>query len=99
MEHIVQFGINIDDSAIQKLVIDKAAETVIKEVKKELGVDSRFYDDNVVKNIVRKEVEHQFNEHKDAIIQETARQLVDKLYRTKQVKDRVAQVLDEVMGQ
>ena len=38
MEHIIQFGVTVDDDLIRR-IIEQASETVIKETKKELGVD------------------------------------------------------------
>ena len=98
MEHIVQFGITVDDDAIKNLIVNKASETVVKEVKRELGVDNRYYSDNVVKKMVSKEVQNQFNLHKEEIIEATAKALAEKLIKTKLVKERVSKVLDNVLG-
>ena len=37
MEHIIQFGVTVDDDLIRKRIIEQASETVIKETKKELA--------------------------------------------------------------
>lgn len=34
MEHIIQFGVTVDDDAIRKRIEEQASNTVIKEIKK-----------------------------------------------------------------
>lgn len=98
MEHIVQFGITVDDDAIKNLITSKASETVVNEVKRELGVDNRYFPNNVVKKMVSDEVLNQFNLHKEEIIEATAKVLAEKLIKTKLVKERTSNVLDNVLG-
>lgn len=98
MEHIVQFGITVDDNAIKNLIVNKASETVVKEVKRELGVDNKYFSNGVVTKMVSDEVQNQFNLHKEEIIEATAKALAEKLIKTKLVKERVSKVLDNVLG-
>lgn len=98
MEHIVQFGITVDDDAIKNLIVNKASETVVKEVKRELGVDNKYFSNGVVTKMVSDEVQNQFNLHKEEIIEATAKALAEKLIKTKLVKERVSKVLDNVLG-
>lgn len=98
MEHIVQFGITVDDDAIKNLIVNKASETVVKEVKRELGVDNKYFSNGVVTKMVSDEVQNQFNLHKEEIIEATAKTLAEKLIKTKLVKERVSKVLDNVLG-
>ena len=98
MEHIVQFGITVDDDAIKNLIVNKASETVVKEVKRELGVDNKYFSNGVVTKMVSDEVQNQFNLHKEEIIEATAKALTEKLIKTKLVKERVSKVLDNVLG-
>lgn len=98
MEHIVQFGITVDDDAIKNLIVNKASETVVKEVKQELGVDNKYFSNGVVTKMVSDEVQNQFNLHKEEIIEATAKALAEKLIKTKLVKERVSKVLDNVLG-
>lgn len=96
MEHIIQFGITVDDEEIKRMISQKASEQVVKEVRKELKIDT--YNSSYVTRICNEEITNIMLEHKDEIIERTAQLLVERLYRTKQVKERVAQVLDDVMG-
>ena len=98
MEHIVQFGITVDDDAIKNLIVNKASETVVKEVKRELGVDNKYFSNGVVTKMVSDEVQNQFKLHKEEIIEATAKVLAEKLIKTKLVKERVSKVLDNVLG-
>ena len=98
MEHIVQFGITVDDDAIKNLIVNKASETGVKEVKRELGVDNKYFSNGVVTKMVSDEVQNQFNLHKEEIIEATAKALAEKLIKTKLVKERVSKVLDNVLG-
>lgn len=98
MEHIIQFGVTVDDDLIRR-IIEQASETVIKETKKELGVDRGYYsEENVIRRLVEKEVALLFDKHKDAIVEEVGKQLANKLVRTKAVKERTSEILDTVLG-
>jgi hypothetical protein len=99
MEHIIQFGVTVDDDLIRKRIIEQASETVVKETKKELGVDRGYYsEENVIRRLVEKEVTLLFDKHKDAIVEEAGKQLANKLVRTKAVKERTSEILDTVLG-
>ena len=39
MEHIVQFGIGIDDEAIRKIIMEKAEKSILDDLKKEIRSD------------------------------------------------------------
>lgn len=101
MEHIVQFGINIDDSAIQKMILEKASETVVKEIKSELGIiDGRWnQEESKIRKMVNDRVDQQMEKYKDLIIESTAKLLTEKLARTKAVKEKTQQILDDVLGE
>lgn len=90
MEHIIQFGVTVDDEAIKKEIIKQAANTVTTEIKRELGIDN-YYSDKIIKRMVNNEVTELFNTHKDAIIAEAGKQLAEKLARTKAVKEKILQ--------
>lgn len=98
MEHIIQFGVTVDDDAIIKHVEEKASEAVVKEIKANLGISKYYAEENVVRKIVQEEVDKCFENLQDKIIAETARLLVDKLIRTKKVKEAVQKVMDETLG-
>lgn len=99
MEHIIQFGVTVDDDAIRKRIEEQAANTVIKEIKKQLGIDRGHYsNENVIHRLVEEEVTALFYKHKDAIVKEAGKQLANKLIRTKQVKEATSEILFTVLG-
>lgn len=99
MEHIIQFGVTVDDDAIRKRIEEQASNTVIKETKKQLGIDRGYYsDENVIHRLVQQEVTALFNKHKDAIIKEAGKQLANKLIRTKAVKEATSEILLTILG-
>lgn len=100
MEHILQFGINIDDEAIKKSVAKNAeksiTESIQNKVEKEIfrrkgwGADdvefTRWAEQIVIGYLTR---------HKEEIIHEAAKMLSDRLLRTKAVKEAVNGVLEK----
>ena len=39
MEHIVQFGIGIDDEAIRKIIMEKAEKSITQDLMKQIRTD------------------------------------------------------------
>lgn len=98
MEHIVQFGVTIDDNAIQKNVEKQAAELVLKSIKDELGMSQWSNRSPVIKRMVDEHATKFFEDNKDEIIKLASDKLVEKLARTKAVKEATQKVVDEVFG-
>lgn len=97
MDHLVQFTISIDDAHIANLVEDKAAKTlkdeIIKVVKKTVGDDS-YWGGGMSKQALE-EVYKFLEDHKDYIIQESAKEIATRLMRSKKTKDAVLEKLGE----
>lgn len=97
MDHLVQFTISIDDEHIAKLVEDRAAKTledeVIKIVKKTVG-DGSYWGDGMTKQALG-EVTKFLEDHKDYIIQETAKEIATRVMRSKKTKDAILEKLGE----
>lgn len=96
MEHIVQFGITIDDDAIRKLVEAKATDAVVMGLNRTLF--SLGYDGKPVgiSGDVEEIIEMFLEEHKREIIDAAAERLADRLVRTKAVKEAVGEVVKGV---
>lgn len=96
MEHIVQFGITIDDDAIRRLVEAKATDAVVNGLNRtlfRLGYNDKpmgISDD--VEEIIKLFLE----EHKQEIVDAAAERLADRLVRTKAVKEAVGEVVKGV---
>ena len=98
-EHVVQVGFSFDEDKI----IDSMCESLEKKLSKEIedGVRKNFfkkndYYGNDIPSMAQWVMKVWLNEHKDEVIQETASMLVEKLWRTKAVKDMVKAVGEEV---
>lgn len=104
MEHIVQFGINIDDDVIKKNIERNVQNQVVNIIKqdcmKELvgkkdcsNWEYTYKVDELISNTTKDFLES----YKDEIIQKAANKLVEKLSKTKAVKDMVASTLDDLL--
>lgn len=97
MDHLVQFTISIDDAHIAKLVEDRAAKTleneIIKIVKKTVG-DDTYWGGGMSKQALE-EVSKFLEDHKDYIIQETAKEIATRVMRSKKTKDAILEKLGE----
>lgn len=92
MEHILQFGISIDDNAIINAVQKKAEEEIIKRIKAEVEhslFGDRYYysrssDPHAVFTQLAKEIFNGFlDDNKEEIISRASVHLADKLARSK----------------
>lgn len=109
MEHMVNFGIVIDDDAITKLVeeniVKQVSADILAKVEKEPGdlptVTSfrglHMYADHRVNwsKLVQQAVDGMAEEWKDEVIERTANMLYESVKRTKKYKERMAEVLDD----
>lgn len=94
MEHILQFGINIDDDKIKTSIEESArreiVEQTIKEVKKSLfntwGLSYEV--ESIVRDVLK--------EHHDEIIEKAADIVAQSIKRSKKYRDALANIIDEV---
>lgn len=101
MEHIVQFGISIDDEMIQKRIVDNAERTVTAEIQKkvesEILTRSNYYGgyrnslSEAGEDIICKWLES----HKDEIIELAASKVAEKVSRSKAWKEKYGEVTAE----
>lgn len=101
MEHIVQFGINIDDEAIKKVLIKNAEEALIHEIKndvKKAVFHHNYYgqDTGELSRYVQVKINELIESHKDEIIERAATKLAERLSKTKKCREAVDKVLEEV---
>lgn len=90
MEHILQFGINIDDAAIINAVKAKAEKEIITKLTNEVGAKifegnrwSGGYDANHLSYWSEQLIVKFLDNHKTEIIDAAAKVLADRLVRTK----------------
>ena len=109
MEHVVQFGINIDDDAISKAIEGSAKRQIIDELKAEvrdyLGVtgkrdyygNMRFEYKHLVDDIKR-ELEAELRDRmKDQIFGELVEKMSKNTVRQKWFKEAMLKVLPDIM--
>lgn len=92
MEHVVQFGINIDDDVISQAVVNEATKQIVAELKKQMFI--RSYYDNKYHDLSKaacNTIQDWLEDHKDEIIDKTVDELVNILKNRKAFKDKLAE--------
>lgn len=104
MEHIVQFGISIDDNKIKQTIEDNVMKQVAGAIKNDcmkalIGrKEASNYDyTQKLKDIVNDNIQDFFEDNKDRIIEVTSDKLAEKLARTKAVKEAVSKSIEELL--
>ena len=97
MEHIIQFGVTIDDDMIQKHIIDKASGEIIAQVQKD--INGSYYEPSLINRLVNKETQEFLEVHKDEIIEQASKKLADRLARTKVVKEATQKMVGDIIGE
>ena len=100
MEHIVQFGIGIDDEAIRKIIMEKAEKSITQDLMKQIRtdidnqifvIDHGWYGNENrrvgLQGWVNDLVMKLLEDHKTEIIEMASEKLADKMSRTKAVKE------------
>ena len=98
MEHILQFGISIDDEAIKRKVEKSAIDEVAQDIKRQIFNMDRYdtsprglsyQTEELVKQIVA--------QYKDDIIERAAELVAESMKRSKKYKDALEKVTVEVI--
>ena len=90
MEHIVQFGVSIDDSAIQRRVEDSCVEAVKKKMM------SCFFDNYSNPKFETEEIiKSWLDKHKDEVIQRSAEIIAEKMYKSTKVRQSIIEKCGE----
>lgn len=111
MEHIVQFGIGIDDDAIIKNVMNHAEKSIIKDLKNEIksgiereifmidrgwtGEERKLGLHEWVKDLVVKILE----DNKNDIIEMAAERLADRMSRSKAIKEEFVNTFKDAVAE
>lgn len=101
MEHIIQFGIGIDDDAIRKRIIEGAEAQILKNI--EDGVRSTLFERNyyskgyskVPTDYLDGKIDEFLESHKDDILEMAAAKIADRLARSKRGKEILERFADE----
>lgn len=104
MEHIVQFGISIDDNKIKKTIEDNVMKQVAGAIKNDCmkalvgrkGASNYDYT-HKIREMVNDNIQDFFKDNKDKIIEIASDKLAEKLARTKAVKEAVSKSIEELL--
>ena len=99
-EHVVQVGFSFDEDAIIGSMCKSLEKKLSDEI--EYGVRKNFFKKedcwgNDIPSRASEVMKAWLDDHRDEVIQETASMLVEKLWKTKPVKDMVKAVGEEVL--
>ncbi len=97
MEHIVQFGINIDDEAIKRTIMESGVKTIEAQIKQEIinkvFTAYRYGNANPASDPIstwaQNLVADTLAENRDAIISQAAAILADKMGRSVKVREAI----------
>lgn len=101
MEHPIQFTINFDDEMLKRRITDSAEKQVIKNITDEVaaelfGVD--YYGRtrrDFVADWVHEKVGAFLTEHKEEIVAQASKELADRLFKSKTVREAATKVVKE----
>lgn len=95
MEHILQFGVNIDDDAIRKTVEAKVTTEIKSEIKRSVRnklINTWGDFTPNMRDIIREVVE----EYKDEIISRASEDVANSMKRSKKYKEALASIVEEI---
>ena len=96
MEHIIQFGVNIDDDAIRREVVRLATREIIedlkKECRKELGLTGNSYSRS---KFVDSMVDGILADCREQVVREAASALADKAPKQKWYREMMPSTVTE----
>lgn len=96
MEHIIQFGVTIDDDAIKKNIEKNAVDKLVADIKKEVR-DEIFIGSGWNRGLsykVQEIIKEALAEYKDEIIKEATAELVETMKRSKKYKEALAKIVE-----
>lgn len=97
MEHIIQFGITIDDDAIKKHIEEKATKQVVDSISQ--SIKDRLFRYNGFSYDAQEMFAELLEKYKDEIIEKATAQVVDSIKRSKKYKEALAKVAEEMINE
>lgn len=101
MEHVVQFGICIDDERIRRAIEKSAEDKVVADITQQVMnrmFDARYYGSDAkstdpLKDWVFQQFDNFLEQHREVILDRAAERLADRMSRTKAAKEMLAQAV------
>ena len=88
MEHIMNIAISIDDEGIEKKATEYCVKKLYEDMKGKLISDG-YYNRGQLTSRAEDVVNKWLNDHKDEIIEQTAKLVAEKISRRKAFKEKV----------
>lgn len=95
MEHILQFGINIDDDAIIKVVENRVSNEIKGELKQSIK-DKLFTKWGEFTPLCKELMGELLVEYKEEIISKASEDVANSLKRSKKYKEALASIVEEM---
>ena len=96
MEHIIQFGVSIDDDKIEKTVIKAASDHLKTEVREQIFSKSKSGWDRGFTPLIERIVRDVLTEWKQEILEKAAENVADSIKRSKAYKEKVKEITNAV---
>lgn len=94
MEHILQFGISIDEEKIVQTAISKASNDICNKIYTMINGYTRGYEPKLDR-MFREEIKRVIDEEKEEIVERAVDRLVVNMTKQKAVKEAIAKVVRE----
>ena len=93
MEHVIQFGVTIDDKKIEDTIIEQASNEIIEEVYK--FTKPNWNDDSEFVKICKKEIKSYMDKNIDKIIDKLIKEMAKNALNRKAVKSTISNIEKE----
>lgn len=97
MQHIIQFSFDFEDDKVRKSIEQNIENQIVKNIQNQIekGYFEKRWGENPIDELVSTQVKNIAEEHKDEIIERTARLLCEKLLRKKGVKEQILGIVEK----
>ena len=97
MEHIIQFGVSIDEQKIIDTAINNASREIIASVQHEINEYKRGWQESKLDKLFREEIRKIIEANKDKIIADATEKLAHNLTKVKAVREATAKVINDTL--
>ena len=98
MEHIIQFGVSIDEQKIIDTAVGRASGEIIAKVQKEIDAYGGSWEHSKLSNLFREEIKKVVEANKDKIIADATKILANNLTKVKAVREATAKIIDDTFN-
>lgn len=99
-EHVVQFGVGIDEDVIMERVYKSAEKAIIEDLKKDFKTvifdTDRWGNRSGLSDWMEEKLNEFLAQNRDVIVEKAVAALADKMSRTKAVKEAVAKIVEKM---